>query len=209
MTTESIHLSPTDFDNLLWCATRYCIGRHSYVSGYAQDFWRIIQSNREHLKQDHLEFFARDIRAEVSDRMNRYRNISVQNAYNDCIRYDALTLLADYVQKHPEQKESETSYEINCITGEVYSEPWEPNDKYPFPFQVCNEIDLPYWVLLANCIDRQYEVTLNCNGNVRKELCIKHPTIGGEYTVVNNWSTCVCPQFMVDVEPLFNTDLIK
>ena len=178
------------------------------MSSYAQDFWRVIQNNREHLKQDHLEFFARDIRAEVSERINRYGNISVQNAYNDCIKYDALTLLADYVRKHPEQKEGETFYEIDCITGNVEAASWATESRRSalFPFYICNEFDLPYWALLANCIDRQYEVTLNCNGNERKELCVKHPVIGGEYTVVSNWSTCVCNQFIVDVKPLFSEE---
>ncbi len=208
MTTESIHLSPTDFDNLLWCATRYCIGRHSYVSSYAQDFWRIVQSNRENLSQERLEFFARDIRSEISDRVNRYGNILVHHAYNDCIKYDALTLLASYAREHSEQKECETFYEVDCLTGEVNTSPWtlENQRSYSLPFQVCNEIDLLYWVLLANCIDRQYEVRLNCNGNERTELCVKHPVVAGEYTVVSNWSTCVCNQFIVDVKPLFSEE---
>lgn len=208
MTTESIQLSPTDFDNLLWCATRYCIGRHSYVSGYAQDFWRIIQRNRGLLKEDRLKFFARDIRAEISNRMNCYGNILVHNADNHCIKYDALSLLANYVQNHPEQKEGETFYEIDCITGNVEASSWaiESCRSALLPFYICNEFDLPYWALLANCIDRQYEVALNCNGNERKELCVTHPVIGGEYTVVSNWSACVCNQFIVDVKPLFSEE---
>lgn len=208
MSSESIYISPTDFDNLLWCATRYCIGRHSYVSSYAQDFWRIIRSNRELLKEDRLKFFARDIRAEVSDRVNCYGNISVQHAYNDCIKYDALTLLASYVREHPEQKECETFYEVDCLTGEVNTSPWtlENQRSYSLPFQVCNEIDLPYWVLLANCIDRQYEVKLNCNGNERTELCVKHPIAKEEYVIVNNWSTYVCNDFIVEVKPLFSEE---
>lgn len=208
MNTDKFHLSSTDFDNLLWCATRYCIGRHSYVSGYAQDFWRIIQRNRGLLKEDRLKFFARDIRAEISNRMNCYGNILVHNADNHCIKYDALSLLANYVQNHPEQKEGETFYEIDCITGNVEASSWaiESRRSALLPFYICNEFDLPYWALLANCIDRQYEVPLNCNGNERKELCVKHPVIGGEYTVVSNWSTCVCNQFIVDVKPLFSEE---
>ncbi len=205
MNTSSIHLTPTDFDNLLWCATRYCIGRHSYVSSYAQDFWRIIQNNRELLKEDRLKFFARDIRTEVSHRISRYDNVSVEHAYNDCIQFDALTLLASYAQAHPKQKECETFYEVDCLTGQVDVFPWEDKGKssYSLPFQVHNEIDLPYWILLANCIDRQYEVSLNCNGNERTELCVKHPIVGDEYTIVSNWSACVCNEFIVDVKPLF------
>ena len=37
----------TGLNDLLWQATRYCIGRRSYVSGLAQDYARIIRRNRD------------------------------------------------------------------------------------------------------------------------------------------------------------------
>lgn len=37
----------TVLNDLLWQATRYCIGRRSYVSGLAQDYARIIRRNRD------------------------------------------------------------------------------------------------------------------------------------------------------------------
>ncbi len=205
MSTKSIQMSPTDFDNLLWCATRYCIGRHSYVSSYAQDFWHIIQANREHLSQDRLEFFARDIRAEVSNRIDVYGNVSIKHAYNDCIKYDALSLLAEHIKQHRwDQRTHETFYEVDCLTGDVSAFPWDENKRqsYNVPFHVCNEHDLPYWVLLANCIDRQYEVKMNVNGKERTEICINHPT-DNTLTILDNWSSCVCKEFVVKVEPLF------
>lgn len=204
MNTETIHLSSTDFDNLLWCATRYCIGRHSYVSSYAQDFWRIIQSNRNLLREDRLGFFARDIRTSVSKCIGYYDNVQVERAYNDCIQFDALTLLASYARLHPELMEQDTFYEVDCIGGRVDASPWEGKNKRPhaIPFQICNEVDLPYWVMLANCIDRQYEVKLKCDDGERIERCVKHP-VNDEYVVVNNWSSCVCKEFIVDVKPMF------
>lgn len=208
MNTDKFHLSSTDFDHLLWCATRYCIGRHSYVSGYAQDFWRIIQRNRGLLKEDRLKFFARDIRTEVSNIIDRYGNVSVTNAYNDCIKYDALTLLASYVREHPDQRECDTFYEVDCLTGEVEASPWglTKSHLYSLPFHVRNEIDLPYWILLANCIDRQYEVKFLRNGIARMVLCVKHPIAGEEYTFVNNWSAYMCRELIIDVKPRFTLD---
>ena len=201
MKTEKINISTTDFDNLLWCATRYCIGRHSYVSYYAQDFWRIIQRNLELLDKDRLEFFARDIRAEVSDRINRYSNIAIEFAHNDCIHSDALTLLASYARSHPEKNESETFYEVNCFTGNVKSCTWV-FESHSIPFQLSNEVDLTYWVLLANCIDNQYEVKLQCNDKERTVICVKHP-IDESYVTVDNWSTSICNDMIIDIKPLF------
>lgn len=205
MSDKSIQLSPSDFDNLLWCATRYCIGRHSYVSSYAQDFWRIIRGHQECLSKDRLEFFARDIRAEVSNCIHCYGNISIKHAYNDCIKYDALTLLAAHTKQYRlEHKSHETFYEVDCLTGKVCAYPWNEKERKPYSttFQVCNEYDLPYWVLLANCIDRQYEVNLKVNGKERTELCVKHP-INDTFITIDNWSSSVCKEFIVDVKPLF------
>lgn len=206
MKTEKINMSTTDFDNLLWCATRYCIGRHSYVSCYAQDFWHIIQRNIEHLEKDRLEFFACDIRAEVSDRINRYSNVAIEFAHNNCIQFDALTLLASYAREHPKYNESETFYEVNCLTGTVEASSWifESQRSYSIPFQLSNEMDLTYWVLLANCIDNQYEVRLRCNGKERTEMCIRHP-IDQSYITVNNWSTSVCDDMIIDVKTLIQS----
>ncbi len=206
---KKITLSPSNLDNLLWCATRYCIGRHSYVNSYAQEFWRIIQANRQKLNKNRLLLFARDIRTEISDRVHCYDNVSVKNAYNNYIKYDALTLLAEYARQHPEVKEHETFYEIDCISGKVLAFPWDDKDKRPYaiPFQVCNIHDLPYWALLANCIDRQYEVKLAWDGNERTEFCVKHP-IDESYVVVSNWHTSVIEEYIAEVTPLFN-DIIK
>lgn len=45
---KHLTLSPgTVLNDLLWQATRYCIGRRSYVSGLAQDYARIIRRNRD------------------------------------------------------------------------------------------------------------------------------------------------------------------
>lgn len=205
MSTESIHLSPSDFNNLLWCATRYCIGRHSTVSTYAQDFWHIIRGHREFLSKDRLEFFARDIRAEVSDRIHHYGNISVKHAHNSCIKHDALTLLAAHTKQHRfDQRPHETFYEVDCLTGEVHASPWDDRARqsYNIPFQVDNEYDLPCWILLANCIDRQYEVKLKVNGKERTELCVKHP-VDDKFITVDNWNASLCNELIIDVKPLF------
>ncbi len=205
MSSKVIQLSPTSFDNFLWCATRYCIGRHSYVSSYAQDFWQIIQTNSKQLNKNRLQFFARDIRTEISNQIHFYDNVNIKNAYNDCIKYDALTLLAAYARTHPDVKEHETYYDVDCISGKVLAFPWNEQDKRPhaIAFQVCNEHDLPYWVLLANCIDRQYEVKLAWDGNERTEFCIKHP-IDESYVTVSNWSISVIEKYIVETNPLFN-----
>lgn len=195
----NINISLTNFDNLLWCATRYCIGRHSYVSSYAQDFWKIISGNRDKLNNSRLLFLARDIRSEISNYINCYNNVIIKNAHNDRIRFDAFTLLCEYKRMRPDQKwDGYLSYEVDCIMGEVEAYPLDASHYKPgmLTLDLDNELDLPYWAMLANCIDRQYEVTVSDNGEHKKYTCIKHP-VTDEYVNVDNWSSFINNDYII------------
>lgn len=184
-------------DELMFPATRYCIGRHSYVSSYAEDYWRIIRKNFDKFNHNRLKFFARDIRAEVSTVVGFYSNVQVTKAYNDIIEYDAYTLLAKHlsgVQEIPCDK----TFIVDCVSGEI------TEDEGPTGFErfdpAEDERDLLPWIRLANCIDRQYEVDYEVNGRIEKEICIQEPD--GIYACVDRWNALLCPEFIKEVKPL-------
>ncbi len=187
----------TLLDELMWQATRYCIGRHSYVSSYAEDYWQIIRKNFDKFNYNRLKFFARDIRSEVSTVVGYHSNIQILNAYNDRIVYDAYTLLAKHlsgVQEIPYNK----TYIVDCVSGKI-TEIEEPAGFNRFkPSE--SEHDLLPWIRLANCIDRQYEVTCEKDGKIEKAICIQDPD--GTYTCVENWNRSPIPEFIKEVKPL-------
>lgn len=186
-------------DQLIWCATRYCIGRSSYVTTYAEDYWRVIRHNRDKFNPARLKFFARDIRAYVSDVVGCCHNVRVENAYNDRIVYDAYSLLAKHLYGFTEPPHN-TKYTVDCVSGEIAQEPREPST-HPFYFNLSErQYDLLPWVRLANCIDRQYEVTLENDGKTEKTMCIQDPD--GRYTCVDNWNRFANPQYIKDIETI-------
>lgn len=189
----------TLLNELTWCATRYCIGRKTYVTSYAKDYCDIIRANRDKFNPERLKFFARDIRANVSDVVGWYSDVRVENAYNDRIVYDAYTLLTKHLQGVTEPS-CNVRYIVDCISGEVTTEAYEPKDYATyFDPQSC-EYDLLPWVRLANCIDRQFEVTCENDGNVEKAICIQDPD--GRYTCADDWNRYADPKYIKEIKPI-------
>lgn len=165
----------TLLDELLWPATRYCIGRRSYVTGNAEDYCRIIHHYRDKFSAERLKFFARDIRSYISNAVGFYSNVQVDNAYNDRIVYDAYTLLAKHLVDEKEMPR-DRRYVVDCISGGIQAESREPERiSSLFKPEECEYYLLP-WVRLANCLDRQYEVTCKNDGKVEKPSAYRTPT---------------------------------
>lgn len=186
-------------DQLIWCATRYCIGRSSYVTTYAEDYWRVIHRNRNKFNPDRLKFFARDIRAYVSDVVGGYSNVRVENAYNDRIVYDAYTLLTKHlgaVAEVPRDKR----YVVDCLSGEVAEEPYMVSNHGIYFNPTNHAYDLLPWVRFANCIDHQYEVTCEKDGKIEKAVCIQDPD--GTYTCVDNWRRAANARYIKDIKTI-------
>lgn len=186
-------------DQMFWCATRYCIGRKSYVCSYAEDYWHVIRRNRDKFNPNQLKFFARDIRAYISDVVGHYSNVRVENAYNDRIVYDAYTLLAKHLASEKEIPR-DRRYVVDCISGDIQTESREPERIFSlFKPEECEYYLLP-WVRLANCLDRQYEVTCKNAGKVDKAICIQDPD--GTFTCVENWNRFANPEYIKDIKPI-------
>lgn len=169
----TINVSPKDFIELCWTSARYGIGRRTGVSLNAEMMWRYIRDNRDKLNQDRLLFFARDIRAYISDVVHWYRNCHVDNDSNDRINVDAYSLLVNYLEAHPEVDFKTNKFYIDCVSGEVSHEPRKekPDEYRSFP-----DCDLSEWIKLANCIDRLLEVELSDGDKSETKICVEAPT---------------------------------
>lgn len=160
---ESVVSTPTsNLLEILFCATRYCIGRHSYVSAYAGDIWNMIEGNLDKFNHKRLAFFASDIRAEISERISRYiSQFTVEGAYNHTIVKDAHELLCQYLQEHPDTDIKRTKFHIDCRECTVKTEPYEPkpNDYAISSFSPLPDHDLAAWSRLADRIDDILKMT--------------------------------------------------
>lgn len=196
---NTITLSAEHFLNeILWPATRYCIGRQSYVTSYAEGYWHIIRQNLDKFDPDRLCFFAADIRAYISDCVSYYDNVHVENAYNDRIRYDAFSLLYKYIEAIPLEERTDETYTVDCLSGEVTAEPFKPKD-YPIRFGHKERLyDLLPWVRLANCIDRRYRVTCSHDGKTDTRECFED--IDGKFICADRWTSSPTEEWITKVE---------
>lgn len=185
-------------NDMLFQAMRYCIGRHSYASSYAEDYWHIIHSNFDKFTYDRLMFFAKDIRTNIAGIMGSYYNINIKNGYNDRIVYDPYSLITEYLKKHPETS-TNVQFNIDCIAGEVTAGNTEYQNMDTF-LPSYWKIDLLPWIRLANCIDRQVEVTCEKDDKTEKAICIQDPD--GEYTCINNWNRHPIKEAIKEVTPI-------
>lgn len=197
-------------DELLFPAVRYCIGRRSYVSAYAKDYWKVIQANRDRFNEERLQFFARDIKAEISSRMRWWDNVKTEEDYNSTIKYDAYFLLTKYLCKHPDCKFAETDFDINCLTGEVTASPRETpvqEDMNPLP-----DFNLSEWSKLASALADTVTVIYKGDDNTKMTQCfLVYDSLrekGNEawrfeesYHLIDNWSMFIPDERIIQVIP--------
>lgn len=202
-------------NNFAWWAMRYCVGRKTYASDTWRDIYGIILENRDKFDSEMLAFFARDICSEISRNIHFMQNCHVEGEGNDCIRYDAYSLLIRHLIDNPGIKFENNEFDINCITGEVRHYDWQ--DKKAL-YESLPLFYLEGWVILANMIDgRFYEVTTAFKGNVKKSICVEYPdcediqqqVFGFHYMPVNNYNRTgyLVPEYITEVKPIYAKEI--
>lgn len=229
MKSDEITISAHDLDILLWCASRYASHRRSYTNGYSTYFWAIVNANRDKLNPGRLNFFARDLRCEVSEQMRWHDNIHVHNDSNDRIVKDALTLMCEFLIECPECDPLKTAFDIDCVACTVISEPYVPKPQRldangeviytPSAFDFYREFGfLIGWVNFADCIDRQLQCISEYQGERHENNVIetydveydyneeKHinenPHIVKRYALASNLNCSICKEYIKGLKPL-------
>lgn len=215
---RSIHVSPATFLNkLLWNATRYCIGRQSYVSSYAFDFIQLINDNRDKLSEVRLREYANDIRREISHRVKFTHGILIEgNSY----RVDAYTLFCTYIYGRGIKSLKELAqYDYLLNVKESTVQPLPASDPIENEKSFASLLmwhDLNEWAKLANSIDRLFNVVCKYDGKVEEivaysdmhidirqdqiQACYKlHPLDGA-----SSPSIYIAPEHIIKKTPLFD-----
>lgn len=186
-----IKLSPeTWLNDFAWWAMRYCIGRRSAASLTWCDILEVLESQKECFSKmrERLEFFARDIRAEITQRIEWLPGITCSRGYNSTIVTDAYSLLVRHLQSHPEEKFKDYDYEIDCVDETVISTPASKSKE--FTYDTFPASDYHGWIKLANYIDRQKKITVGNGKQEETVICVEMPTIEdyAEEKVAMVWS---------------------
>lgn len=167
--TKEIKIDASELlDAIIWPATRYCIGRHTYVSYYARDYWDIIRRNRKAFNEERLQFYARDIRDYIAQSMRWWKNVEVEGTGNDRIKYDPYFLLCRYLYEHPDCDFASTDFGINCMNGVVRAYKREtPLSESEMAYSKAPDCDLEEWSRLACCISQAFTIEI---GDKKREV---------------------------------------
>lgn len=185
MKTEIIKLSgDTLLNEIMWPAARYCIGRHTYVSSYAETYWRIIRNNRKAFSEERLQFFARDIKSNIANVMQFWKNINIEGAGNDRIKFDPYFLLTRYLYENPDIDFAATDFDIDCMSGEIaMSKRERPLTDAEMAWAKVPDTDLECWSMLASSISDAYTVQAKEVGDV--EVIDAYEQV--RYSVIEPW----------------------
>lgn len=169
------------FEDLLFCACRYCIGRHTAASiSMAND---IAKNAFEYLDFNDRQFLAHDIRKHINDALRRKSNINICD-YRSHITMDALTRIVECIEEvglgNLEEGFQIDDYFFKANETEVTIEPGNNSflTSYNESFITCYTNLLP-WIKLANALDddSHYIVEYEFNGEVKSEICFPIPII--------------------------------
>ena len=211
---RDIKIDPSTLLNeMIWPATRYCIGRHSYVSSYAETYWGIIRRYRENFNEERLQCYARDIKDNIAQTMRWWENIEVEGTGNDCIKFDPYSLLSRYLFEHPGCDFASNDFEINCLHGvvRVYKRD-TPLTESQMTFCKVPDIDLAEWSKLASCISNSFKVDIE--GKEIEVIKVYNQTRYSvdepwkwelELRLVDNWKRVLNVDYLIKV----NKDILK
>lgn len=175
--------------DLIFCACRYCVGRHTAASiGMACD---IAKNAYEYLDEHDRRFLAHDIRRQINDVLHVKSNIDICD-YRSHIKMDALTRIVERIEESGFGYQGEgfqiDNYQFVVNQVEVLIKTYNNSisTSYGDSFIICY-IDLLPWIKLANALDdeSQYDVEYEFEGEIKTERCIILPYVSSDFTNIS------------------------
>ena len=187
------------FKDLLFCSSRYCIGRHTATAiCMAND---IAKNAIEYLDLSDRRFLAHDIRKQINDILQYYKHNMNICDYRSHITMDALTRIVECIENSRLANHEEVfqidDYFFNVNQTDVVIEPYSNlvSNSHDDSFFTCYTILIP-WIKLANALDDDsyYIVEYKLNEEVKSEICFPIPIVSSdlknisiEYMPVNTY----------------------
>lgn len=166
---NSINISNSSLEDMIWMSYRYCIGRHTIAAAHhAETIHSVIKSNPDLMSNEKKAFTAKDIRREITSQIAFRSNVYVEG----CNDFDAFSLLLIEGSKYKDRKDIE--FTLNSYTNELTIK--EKSDSKHEAFDK-DYIDLMPWVRLANYLDTSThrKIHTNFNGDIQVYTCYPYP----------------------------------
>ena len=178
------------FKDLLFCSSRYCIGRHTATAiCMAND---IAKNAIEYLDLSDRRFLAHDIRKQINDILQYYKHNMNICDYRSHITMDALTRIVECIENSRLANHEEVfqidDYFFNVNQTDVVIEPYSNlvSNSHDDSFFTCYTILIP-WIKLANALDDDsyYIVEYKLNEEVKSEICFPIPIVSSDLTNIS------------------------
>ena len=87
---NTINISNSSLEDMIWMSYRYCIGRHTIAAAHhAETIHSVIKSNPDLLTPERKHFMALDIRREITSQIAFRSNVYIEG----CGDFDAFSFL--------------------------------------------------------------------------------------------------------------------
>lgn len=174
--------------DLVFCACRYCVGRHTAASAsMAAD---IATNAIEWLDDEDKRFLSHDIRRQINDILHYKSNINIYD-YRSHIPMDALTRIVECIENAGFGQQGEgfqvDKHYFNINNEYITFEPFDMKlNKESSQSFISAYIDLLPWIKLANMLDKSshYNVTYTFEGKTETTECIVFPYVSYDYTTI-------------------------
>lgn len=166
---NTINISNSSLEDMIWMSYRYCIGRHTIAAAHhAETIHSVIKSNPDLLTPERKHFMALDIRREITSQIAFRSNVYIEG----CGDFDAFSLLLIEGSKYKDRKDIE-------FILDSYKNELRVNEESEFKNEAIDKdyIDLIPWVRLANYLDTSThcKIHTNFNGDIQEYVCYQYP----------------------------------
>lgn len=166
---NSINISNSSLEDMIWMSYRYCIGRHTIAAAHhAETIHSVIKSNPDLLTPERKHFMALDIRREITSQIAFRSNVYIEG----CGDFDAYSLLL--IEGSPYMDNMNVEFILDSYKNEL-----RVNEESDFNHEAIDKdyIDLIPWVRLANYLDTSThrKIHTNFNGDIQEYVCYQYP----------------------------------
>lgn len=187
---NTVVISNSKMEDFIWMSYRYCIGRRTIAAcAHADTIASLIINNPNLLSNERRAFMVKDIREEITNKINWKRCIHIEGShYNK----DVFSPLMYALNEYPDRKQ--TVFHFDANSNEIYKVE-KDESLYEFDTVDADYTDLIPWVKLANLLDTSCHrvITIVFDGKKQEINCYPFPrevrNLDGTITYKESWAS--------------------